>query len=80
MKNSQTGDRLIALFLLGALLLSPPLLAIFRVDALILGIPLLYFYLFYAWALLIVLLALAVERGRRRDAAQNPLLPSTPDD
>jgi hypothetical protein len=79
-KNSQTGDRLIALFLLGALLLSPPLLAIFRVDALVFGIPLLFLYLFFAWALLIVLLALAVERGRRRDPVPNPPLPATPED
>lgn len=74
MNESRTGDRLVALFLLGCLALSPPLLAIFSSDAIIGGIPMLFFYLFAVWALLIVLLALIIEargvfaRDRRRNA------------
>ncbi|MBI3514673.1 MAG: hypothetical protein HY060_11510 [Proteobacteria bacterium] len=52
------GDRLIALFLLGALAFSPPLLAIFAGGAAPLGIPALIFYLYMAWAALVGLLAL----------------------
>jgi hypothetical protein len=61
MNESRTGDRLVALFLLGCLALSPPLLAIFSTDAIVGGVPILFFYLFAVWALLIVLLALIIE-------------------
>jgi hypothetical protein len=72
MRDSQTGDRLIALFLLGVLAISPPLLAIFRAQGVILGIPALFFYLFVAWAVLIGLLALAIEVGRRSGTEPPP--------
>jgi hypothetical protein len=56
------GQRLAALCLLGFLLFSYPLLAVFNVQATVLGIPVLYAYFFIAWAALIVLMALAIER------------------
>jgi hypothetical protein len=62
-KTSRRGPRLLALFLLGCLLFNYPMLALFNVRASVLGIPLLYAYLFAAWALLIALLALVMERG-----------------
>ena len=58
------GPRLVALFLLGALLFNYPLLAVFNQAAEVFGIPVLYAYIFVAWAALIVLLALVVERSR----------------
>jgi hypothetical protein len=62
-KPEHTGERLVALFMLGACLFSPPFLGIFNRAAQPLGIPLLYLYLFLAWALLIALTALLVERA-----------------
>ena len=56
-------QRLVALCLLGFVLFNYPVLAIFNVPATLLGIPLLYAYVFGAWALLIALIALTVERG-----------------
>jgi hypothetical protein len=56
------GQRLVALFLLGVLLLNYPLLNLFASDGRILGIPVLYAYVFSAWALLIALMALVVEK------------------
>ena len=56
------SERLVALFILGVLLFSPPLLFIFDNSATVMGIPLLYLYLFVAWAALIGLLALAIEK------------------
>jgi hypothetical protein len=53
---------MVALFLLGALAFSPPLLVIFATRWLAAGIPVLYVYLFAAWAILIVLLALAISK------------------
>ena len=59
---SRTRELLVALFLLGALLLAPPLLIIFNQATRAFGIPTLYLYLFAVWAVLIALVALAVER------------------
>lgn len=55
------SQRLVALFALGALLLAYPVLALFNIGAIVAGIPLLYAYLFGAWGVLILLLALAVR-------------------
>jgi hypothetical protein len=60
---SRTRELLVALFLLGVLLLAPPLLIIFNSADRIFGIPTLYLYLFAVWAALIALVALAVERA-----------------
>jgi hypothetical protein len=57
------GQRLIALFLLGCLLFNYPLLYLFDIDRYLFGIPLLYAYMFAAWALLIALIAMVVERN-----------------
>ena len=54
-------ERLIALFLLGAVAFSPPLLRIFGTGTLF-GWPLVYLYAFTAWAGLIAGVALLVER------------------
>ena len=62
-KSSRKGQRLVGLFLLGCLLFNYPLLALFNVRATLFGIPLLYAYLFAAWALLIVLVAVIMERS-----------------
>ena len=62
-KPGRKGERLIGLFLLGCLLFNFPLLALFNVRVTVLGIPLLYAYLFVAWALLIALVAMIMERS-----------------
>jgi hypothetical protein len=64
MRSTLRGQRLAALFLLGVLLFNYPLLAVFNRTTEVFGIPLLYAYIFFAWALLIGLLALVVERSR----------------
>ena len=53
--------RLIGLFLLGYLLFSPPIISLFNLPRMFMGIPLLYGYIFGAWVLLIVLVALIVS-------------------
>ena len=62
-KSSRKGQRLFGLFLLGCLLFNYPLIALFNSRASVFGIPLLYAYLFVAWTLLIVLVAVIVERS-----------------
>jgi hypothetical protein len=56
------GQRLAALALLGLLLFNYPLLAVFNVPGTLLGIPVLYAYFFLAWAALVALMALVIER------------------
>jgi hypothetical protein len=65
---SRTRELLVALFVLGVVLLAPPLLIIFNKATRVLGVPTLYLYLFAVWAALIALVALAVER---RDSAED---------
>jgi hypothetical protein len=57
-------QRLVALFFLGCLLLNYPILSLFNVAGRVFGVPLLYAYLFTAWGLLILLMALVVESRR----------------
>ena len=78
MKSGSLIERLGALFLLGALLVSPPLLAVFGGDLFLAGIPMLFLYLFAAWALLVGLLALVMETGRERDPDADPGEPKRP--
>jgi hypothetical protein len=52
------NKRLVGLFLLGWVVFNFPILSLFDLDRMIFGIPLLYVYIFGAWALLIVLMAL----------------------
>jgi hypothetical protein len=61
-KSSRKGPRLVGLFLLGCLFFNYPMLALFNVRATVLGVPVLYAYLFSAWALLIFLVAMIMER------------------
>jgi len=62
-KSSRKGPRLVGLFLLGCLLFNYPMLALFNVRGTVLGIPLLYAYLFFAWTLLITLVAVVMEKA-----------------
>jgi hypothetical protein len=61
-RPSMKGQRLAALFLLGALLFNYPLLGLFADAGRVFGIPVLYVYVFAAWALLVALMALVVEK------------------
>jgi hypothetical protein len=63
-RSSITGQRLIAVFLLGCVLLNYPILFLLNRPEPILGIPLLYIYIFGAWTFLIGLMAFVIERRR----------------
>jgi len=60
--RSLLNQRLVSRFVLGWVLFTFPMLSIFNTDDIVLGIPLLYAYLFAVWALLIILMSLAVAR------------------
>jgi len=63
LRSTRKCQRLVALFFLGALLFNYPLLALVNIGADAFGIPVLYAYIFVAWAALIGLAALSIERS-----------------
>jgi hypothetical protein len=60
-RSNITGQRLVAVFLLGCVLLNYPILFLFNKPEGIFGIPPLYLYIFGAWAFLIALMAYIIE-------------------
>jgi hypothetical protein len=60
--SARRRDRLVGLFVAGAVAFNPPLLNLFHGT--VFGWPALYVYIFGVWALLIAALALVLERGR----------------
>jgi hypothetical protein len=63
-RPSIKGQRLVALFLVGFLLLNYPLLNLFAAPDRVFGIPILYAYVFAVWAALIALMVWVVEKGQ----------------
>ena len=61
-RSDITGQRLVAIVLLGCVLFNYPVLSLFSKPGALFGIPLLYFYIFAVWALLIGLTAYVIER------------------
>ncbi|HCR48828.1 MAG TPA: hypothetical protein PLL64_01615 [Rhodothermales bacterium] len=55
------SQRLIALFFFGLTLFSYPIINLFGYEGKVAGIPVLYLYIFVAWLLIIVLMALMAE-------------------
>lgn len=68
--QESTGQRLIALGVLGAWLLNYPILALFGNHGLVAGIPVLYLYLLVTWGALILILALILEAWPFRPTAK----------
>ncbi|PWW47771.1 hypothetical protein [Melaminivora alkalimesophila] len=69
MRRNRLRERLLGLFAAGWLLLNFPLFSIWDREQFVLGWPLLPAAAFAIWLLLIVALAVLVERGRSRGAA-----------
>ena len=61
-KATLTGQRLVALFLLGWVVVKYPVLSVFDSPRSWLGIPFLYLYVFGVWAAVIALMAWIIER------------------
>jgi len=63
-RTGKTGQFLVAIFMMGALLLNYPILYLFAAPGYVGGVPLLYAYVFGVWILLIGLMAGVIERPR----------------
>jgi hypothetical protein len=72
-RRERTNELLVALFLLGVVLLLPPVLLVFNRPERIMGVPVLYLYLFAAWAVLIGLVAAIARRiGAQPEMIESP--------
>lgn len=60
--RDRAQEQLIALFVLGVVLMLPPLLVIFNQPVRVLGVPVLFLYLFIVWAAIIGLTAAIARR------------------
>ena len=63
--KARINKRLTGLFLLGCVLFNYPLMSLFNLEAMLFGLPLLFFYVFIAWAVLILLAAMATKTQGR---------------
>ncbi len=63
-RPGKPGQRLIAVFVAGLILLNYPILFLFTRPAGVGGVPLLYAYVFGAWTVLIGVMAYVIERSR----------------
>ncbi len=65
MRKGLAGQRLVAVFIAGLVLLNYPILSLFDRPQTVFGLPLLHAYLFAVWVALILIVAWIVERGAR---------------
>lgn len=65
MRKGLAAQRLVAVFLTGALLFNYPVLSLFDHPDPWFGMPMLWLFLFASWAALLVVVAWIVERGVR---------------
>jgi hypothetical protein len=63
-RSGMKGQRFAAVFLLGCVAFNYPFLYLFNTQGHVFGVPLLYAYVFLAWAVVVLLLALVAERSR----------------
>jgi len=64
--KNRKSMQLVGVFFLGCVLFNYPILKLFNIDALVMGLPLFYIYLFAGWAVLIILILLITETGRKQ--------------
>ena len=65
MRKGLAAQRLVAVFLTGALLFNYPVLSLFDRSERWFGMPMLWLFLFVTWAALLAVVAWIVERGAR---------------
>ncbi len=63
-RSGNVGQRLVAVFVAGFILLNYPILFLFTPPRSVAGIPLLYAYAFGVWIVLIGTMAYVIERTR----------------
>jgi hypothetical protein len=69
LRRTARRDRFIGLFVIGAILFNPPILNLF--GGTVFGWPTLFVYLFGAWALIILAVALLSEKSSRPGPGEN---------
>lgn len=65
--KNRKSMQLVGVFFLGSVLFNYPILTLFNIDAFVMGLPLFYIFLFVGWAVLIALILLIMETGRKQN-------------
>ena len=65
--KNRKSMQLVGVFFLGGVLFNYPILTLFNIDAFVMGLPLFYICLFAGWAVLIALILLITETGRKQN-------------
>ena len=65
--KNRKSMQLVGVFFLGCVLFNYPILTLFNIDTFVMGLPLFYICLFSGWAVLIVLILLITETGRKQN-------------
>ncbi|RMD60965.1 MAG: hypothetical protein D6826_11145 [Alphaproteobacteria bacterium] len=71
-RSNKSAEWSVALFLLAALALSPPILSIFSVEGTLFGLPVLYLYFFTVWAVIVAAVAWTADLGAGRQPPDDP--------
>ncbi|GAB4391164.1 MAG: hypothetical protein Tsb0032_01760 [Kiloniellaceae bacterium] len=69
-RRRRSAEWSVVLFIAGLLAFNPPVMSIFSIPELIFGIPVLYLYIFLAWGVVILLLALSVSGLTDREGGE----------
>jgi len=70
-KKNRKSMQLVGVFFLGCVLFNYPIITLFNIDKFVMGMPLLYICLFSGWAVLIVLILLIMETGRKQEKSNS---------
>jgi hypothetical protein len=65
--KNRKSMQLVGVFFLGCVLFNYPILTLFNIDTFVMGLPLFYIFLFAGWAVLILLILLITETGRKQN-------------
>ncbi len=65
--KNRKSMHLVGFFFLGCVLFNYPIITLFNIDAFVMGLPLFYVCLFAIWAVIIFLILLITETGRKQN-------------
>ena len=64
-RKNRKGMQLVGVFFLALVFFNYPIMSLFNTDVSVFGVPLFYVYLFTGWSLIIILILLIMETGRK---------------
>ena len=69
--RNRKGMKLVGVFFLGCIFFNYPIMSLFNGDAFVYGLPLFFVCLFSGWAVIIFLIFVIVETGRKKTSSDS---------